>query len=363
MLRRRKAEPNPFDVPPTPLEKDEVLPGYHLRRIDLYRWVGEPASRRWYVWMIVLLTAAVTALASTAFVRAIYRRKATAAIVVVNGVPIRRDRLMSELERRHGRDVVGRLVANELIQQFARLRQCWPSDRQVEERFKKEQAKPGFVESLLRANQTESDYKERLKLRLAEINLIVKGVDVTEAETRYFYERNIDPKNPGAIFGTPERVQVAVIGALTQKDAEDAKWDLVRDVPWYVVCAKYSVDASRAQAGLLSPIAQGESFLARNPAAEAKVFALREGDRTGPLQAAGKWWIVRCLKKWPARVTPWREARAEAEMGARIEKGVAVNAEKVAQDRAEFVRQTLIQVYDDAYTEVSRPFVSSPTVP
>lgn len=359
MLKRSAREENPFELGDVPVPSNELPRGYRLRRVGPYEWVAEPGSRRWYVWGVVLLASAVSALGTALLVRQYYHRKATAAVVAVNGVPIRRDRLLADLEQRYGRAAVRRMVADELARQFAVARKCWPSEAEVEERFQKESREPGFTEELLKADMTETEYRERLRHRLAEVKLLVRGVTATEAEIRYFYERNIDPRNPSAVFRKPERVQVAVIGTRTREAASRARLELMRDVPWNQVISRYSVHPSRVHAGLLRPLVRGRNLFSSWPPVEARVFALREGDRSDPFAAGGFWWIVRCLRKWPAEVTPFEQARKEAEMGARIEKGVALNSEKLARERAEFVGKADIQVFDLTYEEVARPVVSA----
>ena len=358
MFLRKPKEPNPFDLTGASPPTAELPKGYHLRRVGPYEWVAEPASRRWYVWTVVCAAAVVSAFVTALLVRRYYHAKATAAVVAVNGVPIRRDHLVARLEDQYGRQVAGRMVADELARQYAVYRGVWPTESQVEERFRQEKEQPGFADQLLRGAVSEAQYRERLYYRLATINALIKGVTANEAEARDFYERNIDPRNPRAVFRRPERMQAAAIACRTRQDAEKASLDLARNVPWPEVVLRYSVHPSRNQAGLLRPLYRGRSEFSRWPAAEAAIFRLREGDRSEPVQAGEFWWIVRCIRKWPAEVLPYEKVRKDAEMGARIEKGAILNGERLAKDLAEFVAKADIQVFDMRYQEVARPTVS-----
>jgi hypothetical protein len=338
----------------------EVPRGFRLRRIGPAQWVAEPHSLRWRIWGVVLLACVLSSGASIQAMRLYHLRKWQAPLVVVNGTPIRRDQLLNTLEQRHGLRVVAQMVADELARQFAVSRGCWPSKRQIEERYRQEASRPGFLEGLLKANMTERDYRDRLALRLAEVNLITQGVKPSEADVRFFYERNVDPRNPKGRFRTPEKIQLAVIGTPTPQAARQAQLELMRDVPWPQVVSRFSADPSREDAGLLMPLARGESVFSQSPAAEEAIFRLREGDRSDVIPAGGKWWIVRCVRRWPAQVIPFDKARTEAEMGARIEIGAVRNARKVNEDRKAFVQRAVIQVFDPAYDAVARPAVSEP---
>ena len=354
---RRTPIPDELKVQDRPPDPAEIPPGYRLKRLGPGQWGAEPFSVRWRIWGIAVLTSLLSSALSIQAMRIYHLRRSQEAVVVVNGVHIRRDRMHRDLEQRYGREYIRRMVSDELLRQFAKSRGCWPTDSQVEERYAKESRRPGFLEQLAAFDVTETGYKERLRFRLADINLIVQGVTASEADIRYFYARNTDPRNPAAQFRTPERVQVAVIATRTPQAAREALTELMRDQPWPKVVARYSVDRSRENAGLLDPIERGRSPFARNPAAEATVFRLREGERSTIVEANGKWWIVRCLRKWPASVVPLDHARRDAEMGARIEIGAARNAQRVADERRAFVERASIMVLDDRYVEVSSPRV------
>ncbi len=355
-----KREPIPDDLLVTDRRPDpiEVPRGFRLRRIGPGQWVAEPFSIRWRVWGVVLASCTLTCAATIQAMRVHHLRRAQQPVVVVNGVPIRRDQMYQDLEQRHGRKYVHRMVSQELLRQFASERGCWPSEAEVDERYAKEAQRPGFQEKLVASDVTEREYRDDLRLRLAEVNLIIQGVRATEADVRYFYKRNTDPRNPNALFRTPDRMQVAVIATHSKAEAQQALMALIRDEPWPKVVAQFSVDPSRERAGLLDPLERGRSPFSKDHLSEETVFRLREGERSAPVFSGGKWWIVRCIRRWPALVVPFDQARRDAEMGARIEIGSLRNAERVATERRAFIERASIMVLDERYSEVSRPNVS-----
>jgi len=321
-------------------------------------WVAEPAAGWWRTWLLVIMAALGAAAVTGQVARIRNRRRAEAAIVVVTGVPIRRDRLMQDLERRYGLQTVGRMVSSELQKQFAQRRKCWPTEAQVARRLEEEKRLPGFTDSLIRSQLNEEDYKDLLRFRLAEINMVIEGVDASEADARYFYERHTSARNPDARFRTPERIQVAVIRTATKSRAQQAMAVLLDGARWTEAVRRFSDHPDRVAGGLMMPFTRRDSPFAGTAAAQSVVFGMREGDRIGPLPASGHWWIVRCIHRWPAKTTPWDAAREDALMGARIEKGASRNARAIAEARARFIRESAIQVFDPAYDAVARPLVS-----
>ncbi|MBM3493766.1 MAG: hypothetical protein FJX72_05510, partial [Armatimonadetes bacterium] len=199
---------------PTPTAPTGELPrGFRLRRVGPGEWIAEPS--KFLLWLILAATAAfaIGGVAGALAARRHYHRSATPMVVIVNGSPLRRDPLRFRCEQRYGVETVLRHVADELSRQFAVSKGCWPDDSEVAGLLSRERAKPDYHESLAMAGLTEEEYEERLRLELAEVKLLTKGVAVSDAEVRAFYERNIDPANPGARFHTRGRVQVSAIGA------------------------------------------------------------------------------------------------------------------------------------------------------
>jgi hypothetical protein len=281
-------------------------------------------------------------------------------VVIVNGAPLRRDELRARCEGRYGIQMVNRFVADELARQFAVSKDCWPTDAEVEALHERERAKPDYHERLALSDQTEEEYVARLRRELSEAKLLCKGVSVTDAEIRTFYETNIDPANPGAKFHTRARVQVSAIAAASAQSARDAQAELADGVPWNTVVARVSLDPSREIGGRLLPFSRGESVFATDPVIENAVFAMTPGERLGPVRAAGKWWIIRCDTKWRASTIPWADARDDARMGALIGKGIRRNRSKIEAERLAFVRRSTIRIYDDGYSEAAEPDLSLP---
>ena len=358
MLRRNRTD-DPFDIQDAG-PAGELPPGYRLRRIGPGQWVAEPSRYSLFAVIAAVAAFAVGGLAGALAARRYYHRSATPMVVTVNGVPLRRDELRYRCERRYGLEEVKRFVADELARQYAISQGCWPDDNEVADVLARERAKPDYLEQLAVSGLTEDEFRDRMRLELAEVKLLTKNIDVTDAEVRAFYVRNTDPANPGARFYTPDRVQVSVIGVPSAELAHHALAELVSGAGWDTVVARYSIDPSRTLDGLMVPFARGESVFATDPTTEAAVFAMQPGDRIGPVRAARKWWIIRCNSRWRAQTRPFAEVKEEARMGALLLKGIPQNRDKMEEDRMRFVRQSSVRIFDEGYAEAAEPNLTRP---
>ena len=348
---KRRREQDPFR-PSDDIPAGEVPPGYRLRRVGPGEWVAEPAGR--FRGVVVAAAAAIVigGVTGALAARSYYHRSATPMVVTVNGVPLRRDELRARCEHIYGLREVTKFVADELTRQFAMSKGCWPDDNEVGELHELARERPDYLERLAVSGSTEEEFRSQLRLELAEVKLLTQGLKVTPAEIRAFYERNIDPANPGARFHTPDRIQVSVIGTLSAETARQALNELVSGVSWNNVVARYSVDSSRDLDGLMIPFARGESVFATEPITETAVFGMQPGER--------KWWIIRCNAKWRASTLPLEAVHADARLGALLLKGIPLNRQKVEEERLAFVRRSAIRIFDETYASVAEPRLSRP---
>jgi foldase protein PrsA len=101
----------------------------------------------------------------------------------VNGEKITKEELRSEAEKVAGKDVLVNLIREKLILQAAKKEGVYPSNEEVEKELEfRKRENPNFMEDLKKQNMTLEEYKKQLIESLAEINLITKGINVTDKE-------------------------------------------------------------------------------------------------------------------------------------------------------------------------------------
>jgi foldase protein PrsA len=104
-------------------------------------------------------------------------------VAVVNGEKITKEELRNEAERVAGKDVLVNLIREKLILQAAKKEGVYPSNEEVEKELEfRKRENPNFMEDLKKQNMTLEEYKKQLIESLAEINLITKGINVTDKE-------------------------------------------------------------------------------------------------------------------------------------------------------------------------------------
>ena len=174
------------------------------------------------------------------------RYKAQEVVASVNGASITKSELFERLQAAAGQQTMRAMVGEKLTLQFAKKQGVLPTEEQITARFNTELKKePKLREMLAQRGLSEAQFRESLMMATAQANVLSKGVTVTDAEARRFYDANVNKSNPNAVFYTPESVQIAVIVTQTEARSRLANADLNRNIPWQtVVCLLYTSDAA-----------------------------------------------------------------------------------------------------------------------
>lgn len=274
------------------------------------------------------------------------QRFQTGVVLTINGDSIRRDTIQSKIEQYGGKPVMQDIIEQTLRRQFARAKGAYPKESEVDARVAEDQKQPDFAKSIAAAGLSLQDYRNIVRDELAQVNLMAKGVTITDKEVRRYYEIHSDKKNPRARFYTPETVQVAVIGTRSREAAEAALEDLRQGVVWEEVARKHSQDTSAYQGGVLPPFGRGRTLCAQIPGMEQAIFGMTPGQRIGPVKFGEGWWIIQCRDKQPERTMPFESVKHRARAWALLEKGVPINGRRVASEYAAFQKKAKVQVFD-----------------
>ena len=313
-----------------------------------------PRSRQQRFKLPLWMVAAVMFILGLAIGVVVMRQRAQSKTIVVsvNGATITRDDLFNQMQIAHGAETVHTMVQNLLQVQFAAKKGLAPTQAQVDSEYAKMAARPNFAQALAQNGMTEGDFKEALRVQLAETNVITKGITATDADAQAYYKAQSDPNNLKAQFYHPAEVSLRAIATLTQPQAQKALAELASQTPFELVANTYSTDTSRSNGGLLTPLAFGRSPLHQTPALEQSVFALKVGDQLGPVLFAGKWWIFRCQNKAPATTIPYAQVQEQCLTGAKLVKGTAQNSQRIQQEFLDFQHQSNLQAFWPQYQRV-----------
>jgi hypothetical protein len=301
--------------------------------------------RRWVVALSLCILVLVSALAGALAMRARQRRYLSAVLVAVNGQTIRRSDLNDELQKLYGPATLNAMVQRELRRQFLAKHGAVATEQQVADRLKLEARMPEFLPTLQKAGKSEAEYREALKRTLSELNLVSKGVTVTEAEQRQFYKINADPNNLRALFYTPDVVTLAVICTPTRDLANRARRALDAGADFTAVARAMSVDDSAQRGGIMEPFAIGRSLNARAKGLDAVARQLNTGQQVGPIQMGGLWWLIRCIERVPAQTRPYEQVKETVRVLALAAKGEKVNGSRLAEEFEQFRKKAKVQTF------------------
>lgn len=278
-------------------------------------------------------------------------------IVSVNGATITRDDLFNHMQDSYGAQTVHTLAQNLLQMQFAAKKGLAPTQEQVDAEYAKLSSRPNFAQALAQSGIQESDFKENLRVQLAETNVITQGITATDADAQAYYKAQSSPSNPTGQFYRPAQVSLRAIATLTEPQAQKALAELASGTPFELAASTYSLDTSRTNGGLLAPLAFGRPPLHQNPALEQQIFAMKIGDQIGPVffappgtsASAPKWWIFRCQDKAPAVTVPYSQVQDQCLTGAKLAKGTALNSRRIQQEFLDFQHTSNLQAFWPQY--------------
>lgn len=274
-------------------------------------------------------------------------------VATVNGAEIREDALFTRLQEAAGVPLMHKMVEEELQLQFAKKKGVPATDAQVEARFQQMSRDPRLAASLASSAVGEQTFKDALKqslrVRIAQANVLTRGVTISDVEARAFYAAQSDPRNPQAQFYKPETIRLRVIATAGRPAAQRAMQELTANTPFELVASEYSTDASKANGGLVAPLPRGRSPLSRVPALERAVFGLKGGQTYGPVGFNKGWWIFRCEDKTPGAAPAFGTVKEDARLGAALVKGTRLNGKAIQAEFQQFQRTSNLTAFWPQY--------------
>ena len=324
---------------------------------------GEGSNRLFLVWIALALIVGVVI--GAAFMRARRARMDQAPIVTVNGANITKDEFLRRLELSVGANLIRAMVNEEIYLQYAKKEKLAPTDAQVNEEFERLSSQPGFKERMKVARLTTKDVKRNLRVGLSRNAVITKGVTVSEADARSFYERDADPRNPNARWHRPAEAAIAWIVTSSEADARKARSALDGNEPWDAVVKKYSIErpARVYRRGQYRPgdpvrVVKGRTNARTVPGLETFVFGMKKGTLSDPKRIRGNWFVISCIDQQPEWSLPYDKAKDACVEGAKllkVQKAVAGDPTKLdAMDSKlkEFITKSNVVTFDKRYDKL-----------
>jgi hypothetical protein len=134
-----------------------------------------------------------------------------------------------------GYTLLKQMIGEQVLLDMAKEEGVLPTDQQVEERVQREMKNnPQIKQAITEGRLTLDDYRERVRVALAEFNLRTKGVTVTEQEVKKAYEEN------KRAFYRPASARVRFIQVQNPEVRKQIDDDLKRGFNFQSIVNKYA---------------------------------------------------------------------------------------------------------------------------
>jgi foldase protein PrsA len=220
------------------------------------------------------------------------------------------------------------MVREQVLLQMAREKGVMPTDKQVEERVEREmknnpQIKQAITEQKM---MTLDDLRQRVRVALAEFNLLTRGVTVTEQEVKQFYDQN------KRAFYRPANARVRFVAVQNPAIRQQIDDDLKRGFSFQSIVQKYSQNpAAGIQAGETDIALEGP-INARTQAEINSIEQLRKilknakvGQVTDWIQQGNTVVRLEVMTITPGRQQTFEEVKDNIREGLLLQKGSAKN--------------------------------------
>lgn len=245
-----------------------------------------------------------------------------------------------------GASVLQQMINEKLLLRLAEKEKVPPTEEQVTERLEQlKKATPDYEDKLKELGLSEDQLKREIRIQQAAFNLQTKGMSVTEAQIKEYYE-----KNKNTEFTEPESANVAAIFAKDKADADKAMKLLDEKASFESVAKTYSQDkASAANGGVLSqPITKPDGD---DTEPIATIMKTKPGEITKPISLGqGSYGIFKIIKHTDKRVKPLEEVEFQIKERLLTELGQQKNP-SIKEQLDKFKKDAAIKVEISKYKE------------
>lgn len=249
--------------------------------------------------------------------------------------------------------VLEQMINEKIIEQVAKQRNVLPTDAQIQKKIdlaKKDAGRKGaggLTAVLNQRRMSPEDYKKELYATQCLLNIVTKGVKVSDTEVRDFYNRAKD-----RIYTTPENVRTAVI-ICEKQDKINVAYDKIKSgTDFSTVALNMSEDArTRGSGGELQPLVRGMRRVVP-PIVIDTAFGLKIGEISKPFvaqeaQSPARWVIIKALDHRQKSTQSFDEVKDQIREGLAFGKGQKqINIRKILGDARESAK---IKVKSDRY--------------
>lgn len=245
--------------------------------------------------------------------------------VTVNGEKVSKAEFYKRLEslplggRPAGIIVLDQMINEKLFEQLAKERNVMPTDVQVENKLKLAKKEGSLTSVLQQRGITLDEYKKEIRTQQAFLNIVTKGVSVSDKEIKDFYDKSKD-----TLYTKPERTQIGAIICKSKDKIMKADAQLKARQDFSTVALNLSDDErSRREGGTLGWVWRGQKGVPENLIENA--FALKIRSVSEPFEVKqgneDQWVILKALDRKPKTILSFADVKDQIREGIAFSKG------------------------------------------
>ncbi|MDM7460390.1 MAG: peptidyl-prolyl cis-trans isomerase [bacterium] len=242
------------------------------------------------------------------------------------------------------------MIREQVLLDMAKEEGVLPTDQQVEERVQREMKNnPQIKQAITEQRLTLDDYRQRVRVALAEFNMVTKGVTVTEQEVKQAYEQNKQA------FYRPANASVRFIIVQNPEVRKQIDDDLQRGFNFQSVVNKYAqnpvagVQANQGEIAL-------EGALPENPQERQAALRIRNTLKNAKPMQVTEWLPVgaglvarfEVLAKTEGRQLPFEEVKDQIREALMLQKGRQTNRD-LNLELAKRMANTPVEIKSEAW--------------
>jgi len=232
-------------------------------------------------------------------------------VAKIGGEAITMEQFHTKLEQTAGKDVLKRMIDDQVIMNQAKELKLEATDAEVQaeidamikERFSGDQKQ--FEEALKQYNLTKEDLFRDYKTNVTAQKIATKDVTISEQEIKDYYDQNKET------LGTPAQITARHILVKDEAKAKELYEKVKADPNQFEALAKENSEdpGSKEKGGMLDPFGKG----AMVPEFENAAFAAKVNEVLAPVKSEFGYHIIQVLKRTEAVVPTLEEKKAEIE--------------------------------------------------
>jgi foldase protein PrsA len=239
----------------------------------------------------------------------------TSAVATVNGEKITRAQVYDRLVQQGGKDTVGRMIEEMLVNQEAKRLNVTVSDTEITAEINRIQDQLGgearFFATLAQYGVTLEQLRFDLTHNLRMKKLILKDIVLSDEELKAWFEQNRDR------YDEEEQVKARHVLVRTLDDALAVKAELDKGADFVAIAAAKSEDpGSKEIGGDLGFFGRGDMV----PEFEQVAFTLEVGKVSDPVQSSFGFHVIQVTDKKAAKVATFEEVKGKVSDAVKNEK-------------------------------------------